>query len=142
MIRLIGPNQSSSSCNPGVPSGPLLEFSSGITFLNTGDSAWTERLPLLPTDVDICAICINGGYHNLTPEQAAAVITGISPRVAVPCHYDMMVNNIGSPEMFEVALERAGVAASFHLIGYCEPWLYSRSNSLSSSKSNHCRTSQ
>jgi L-ascorbate 6-phosphate lactonase len=117
-------------------SGVLLEFSSGITFLNTGDTAWSDHLPgLLRTNVDICAVCINGGYHNLTPEQAAAVIKGVSPRVALPCHYDMMVNNVGSPAMFEVALERAEVAASFHLLRYYEPWLYSRCGSISSSKS-------
>lgn len=108
-------------------SGILLEFSSGITFFNTGDTAWAERLPaLLPTGVDICAVCINGGYHNLTPEQAATIIEGVSPRIAVPCHYDMMINNVGSPAMFKVALERAGSTASFHMLHYYEPWLYTR----------------
>jgi L-ascorbate 6-phosphate lactonase len=108
-------------------SGMLLDFSSGITFFNTGDTAWAEGLPaLLPRNVDICAVCINGGYHNLGPEQAAAIIQGVSPRVAVPCHYDMMVNNIGSPEMFRAALERLGVPATFHMLRYYEPWLYTR----------------
>jgi L-ascorbate 6-phosphate lactonase len=108
-------------------SGMLLEFSSGITFFNTGDTAWAERLlPLLPTNVDICAVCINGGYHNLAPEQAAAIIQAVSPRVAVPCHYDMMVNNVGSPEMFRAALERLSVPSAFHMLRYYEPWLYTR----------------
>lgn len=107
--------------------GVLVAFSNGITFFNTGDTAWAERLPsLLPNGVDICAVCINGGFHNLAPEQAAAIVKAVSPRVAVPCHYDMMVNNVGSPGMFRVALERAGVSASFHMLSYYEPWLYSR----------------
>ena len=108
-------------------SGVLLEFSSGITFFNTGDTSWAERLPtLLPTDVDICAVCINGGYNNLSSEQAAAIIKAVSPRVAIPCHYDMMINNVGSPAMFKVALERTGVTASFHMLRYYESWLYTR----------------
>ena len=118
-------------------SGVLLQFASGLTFFNTGDTAWAERLPaLLPSGVDICAVCINGGYHNLMPEQAAAIIKAISPRVAVPCHYDMMVNNVGSPAMFKVALQRAGVTASFRMLRYYEPWLYTRGGEQTSSQAN------
>lgn len=107
--------------------GILLEFSNSITFFNTGDTAWAEGLPsLLPVAVDLCAVCINGGYHNLAPEQAAAIVKAVSPRVAIPCHYDMMVNNVGSPTMFHAALERAGVTAAFHMLGYYEPWVYTR----------------
>lgn len=105
--------------------GMLLNFPSGISFFNTGDTAWAEVLPsLLPVGVDICAICINGGYHNLAAEQAAAIINAIAPGLVVPCHYDMMINNVGSPAMFKLALERAGVTASFRMLRYYEPWLY------------------
>lgn len=63
---------------------------------------------------------------------------GISLRFAVPYHYYMMVNNVRSPTMFEVALKRAGVAASFHLLRYYEPWRYSR-KSISNSNIDHGR---
>jgi L-ascorbate 6-phosphate lactonase len=107
--------------------GALLTFSTGITFFDTGDTAWAERLPaLLPKHVDICAICINGGYHNLAAEPAAEIIVAVAPKVAIPCHYDMMVNNVGSPEMFRMALERAGSTAQFHMLRYYEPWVYTR----------------
>lgn len=107
--------------------GMLISFPSGITFFNTGDTAWAERLPsLLPTDMDICAICINGGFHNLMPTQAAAIVKAIKPRVVIPRHYDMMVNNVGSPEMLRVALDLLGSKTTVHMMKYYEPWLYQR----------------
>ena len=107
--------------------GLLMTFQNETTFYNTGDTAWFERLPsLLPHGVDVCAVCINGGYGNLGAEQAAALVTAIAPRVAIPSHYDMMVNNVGSPRMFRVALERLGSTAEFHQLPYYEAWVYTR----------------
>jgi L-ascorbate metabolism protein UlaG (beta-lactamase superfamily) len=108
--------------------GMLLQLANGIRFYNSGDTAYAERLAaLLPTDVDICTICINGGFHNLSPMQAAAIVKAVRPRVVVPCHYDMMVNNVGSPDMFRAALDLLGSDAAFRVMNYYEPWLYQRS---------------
>lgn len=110
--------------------GMVLQFPGGIRFYNTGDTAWAERLAaLLPEDIDICAICINGGFHNLGPTQAAQIVQALRPRVVVPCHYDLMVNNVGSPEMFRVALDQVRSDATFVLLKYYEPWLYQRRDS-------------
>ena len=109
--------------------GMLLTLGTGITFYNTGDTAWSDRLSaLLPRNVDICAICINGGYHNLSAEHAALIIKDINPRVAIPCHYDMMINNVGSPNMFRAALQRDGVHDRFHMLDYYAPWLYKKNS--------------
>lgn len=108
-------------------SGMLVTFANGLTFYNSGDTAWAERLPaLLPSGMDVCTICINGGFHNLMPAQAAAIAHALSPRVVIPCHYDMMVNNVGSPEMFRVALDLQQSKAKFLQLRYYEPWLYRR----------------
>lgn len=105
--------------------GILITFSNGITFLNTGDTMYHERLAqLLPQAPDLCAIVINGGAHNLSASQAAAVVKAINPRVAIPCHYDMMVNNLGNPDMFRVALDLAQSTSQFQQLPYYEPWLY------------------
>lgn len=107
--------------------GTLLEFANGIRFYNTGDTAYAERLgALLPKDVDVCAICINGGFHNLAPMQAAQIVKAICPRVVVPCHYDMMINNTGSPDAFRVSLDLVGSDSAFNLMPYYKPWLYRR----------------
>lgn len=107
--------------------GVLIEFANGIRFYDTGDTAYTERLnSLLPTGVDVCAICINGGFHNLSAMQAAAIVKSVGPRVVVPCHYDMMVNNVGSPEMLRVAMDVLSCDVAFHIMEYYKPWLYVR----------------
>jgi L-ascorbate 6-phosphate lactonase len=107
--------------------GLVLTYGNGITFYNTGDTTFAERLqPLLPREVDVCAICINGGYHNLSAMEAATIVQGIRPRVVIPCHYDMMVNNVGSPKMMKVALDVLGVEAEFVQLNYYEPWVYRR----------------
>lgn len=107
--------------------GALVSFANGIRYYNSGDTAYAPRLAaLLPRDVDICSICINGGFHNLAATQAAEIIRAMQPKVAIPCHYDMMVNNVGSPEMFRVALELSGSSAVFQQMRYYEPWVYQR----------------
>lgn len=118
--------------------GALIRFGSGITFLNSGDTAWADRLPeLLPRDIDVCTICINGGYHNLHPEDAARIICAVRPSVTIPCHYDMMINNVGSPEKFAVALDLAGAETTFKMLRYYEPWIYQKitQQNLSNSES-------
>jgi L-ascorbate 6-phosphate lactonase len=107
--------------------GTLFQFFNGIRFYNSGDTAYAERLAaLLPTKVDICAICMNGGFHNLSPMQAAEIVRTVRPQVVVPCHYDMMVNNVGSPEMLRVALDLLGSDAEFRVMRYYEPLMYKR----------------
>lgn len=115
--------------------GMLLEFVNGIRFYNSGDTAYAERLAaLLPGEVDICTICINGGFHNLGPREAAAIVKAVEPRVVIPCHYDMMVNNVGSPDMFRTALHLAGSNALYRRLNYYEPWLYRRNEANPSTK--------
>jgi len=107
--------------------GVLLEFANGTRFYNSGDTAYAERLTaLLPMDIDVCAICINGGFHNLSPLQAATIVKAINPRVVVPCHYDMMVNNVGSPDALRMALDLLGCESKCLVLNYYEPWLYRR----------------
>jgi L-ascorbate 6-phosphate lactonase len=107
--------------------GVLLRFPNGLTFFNTGDTAYADRLAaLLPSGIDVCAICINGGFHNLSATDAAAIVKAIQPRVAIPCHYDMLVNNVSSPEMLRVAMEAACCDAQFVGLRYYQPWLYQR----------------
>jgi L-ascorbate 6-phosphate lactonase len=107
--------------------GLLFQASNGITFYNTGDTAHCELLgSLLPQEVDICAICINGGFHNLSHMQAAQIVKDIRPKVVIPAHYDMMVNNWSPPEMFEVGLSVLGVHSQYRMLEYYEPYMYTR----------------
>jgi hypothetical protein len=38
----------------------------------------------------------------------------------------MMVNNVGSPNMFRAALEREDLHYRFHMLDYYAPWLYKK----------------
>lgn len=107
--------------------GLLFEFANDIRFYNTGDTAYAESLgSLLPRDVDICAICINGGFNNLSHAEAARLACKVKPRVVIPTHWDMMRCNLGDPEMFRVALQQLQCDAKFELLGYDEPFVYTR----------------
>jgi len=105
--------------------GVLIRFANGITFYNTGDTGYCELLEsLLPRGVDVCAICINGGFHNLDSMQAAHIVKAIDPVVAIPCHYDMMINNIGHPDMLQVDLGLVGSKARVQVLDYYRPWVF------------------
>jgi L-ascorbate 6-phosphate lactonase len=105
--------------------GVLIRFANGITFYNTGDTGYCELLDsLLPKGVDLCAICINGGFHNLDPLQAARIVEAVDPTVAIPCHYDMMINNTAHPDMLRVALNVVASKARVQVLDYYRPWVF------------------
>lgn len=106
--------------------GVLLQFPNGMTFYNTGDTAYADGLhKLLPKNVDVCAICMNGGFRNLSHFDAARIVKEIRPKRVVPCHYDMMVNNVSSPDMLHVAMDVLGVNSEFVMIDYYKPTVFS-----------------
>lgn len=109
--------------------GVLIRFANGITFYNTGDTGYCELLEsLLPKGPDLCAICINGGFHNLDPLQAARIVKAVDPSVAIPCHYDMMINNIGHPDPLRTALCLLGSTATVQVLDYYQPWVFQRTH--------------
>lgn len=105
--------------------GFLIEFPNDITFYNSGDTQYCELLGYLGSfNVDICTICVNGGFDNLSHMEAAKIVKRIQPKVVIPFHHDMIVHNIGNPEMFHVFLEVLGCKSIFQLIPYYEAWVY------------------
>jgi L-ascorbate 6-phosphate lactonase len=107
--------------------GVLIGFANGITFYNTGDTGHCELLDsLIPRNVDLCAICMNGGFHNLDPLQAAHIVKAINPAVVIPCHYDMMINNIGNTDMLRTALSLVGSEAKMQVLDYYRPWVFQK----------------
>jgi L-ascorbate 6-phosphate lactonase len=85
--------------------GFAVKFPGGRVWYNSGDTAKTELLghvkALQPA---MMAVCINGGYHNLSHWEAAEICALVQPEVAVPAHYDMMPHNLQSPHMFRKSL--------------------------------------
>jgi hypothetical protein len=57
----------------------------------------------------------------------AAIAEGIRPRVVGSRYYDMMVNNVGSSEIFRAALSGTGCDVACHVMNDDQPRLYRRS---------------
>jgi L-ascorbate 6-phosphate lactonase len=105
--------------------GLLFQFANGITYYNSGDTGECALLgSLLPHGMDICSLCINGGFHNLSPMEAAHLVREIKPKVVIPCHYDMMINNVGDPNLLRTALNVVGAYTQMHVMDYYSPWLF------------------
>jgi len=85
--------------------GFVVQFPGGRVWYNSGDTAKTELLEHAKAfQPAMMAVCINGGYHNLSHWEAAEICALVQPEVAVPAHYDMMPHNIQSPAMFRKSL--------------------------------------
>ena len=49
--------------------------------------------------------CINGNFNNLSHWEAAELAKWVSPKVAIPCHYDMFPDNSIDPLQFRASLK-------------------------------------
>ena len=56
--------------------------------------------------------------------EAAKLVKRIQPKVVIPFHYDLMVDNVVNPEMFRRFLNVVGCESTFHLMSYYEAWVY------------------
>ena len=85
--------------------GFVVQFAGGRVWYNSGDTAKSELLEHVKAfKPAMMAVCINGGYHNLSHWEAAEICALVKPEVAVPAHYDMMPHNLQSPHMFRKSL--------------------------------------
>jgi len=85
--------------------GFVVKFSGGRVWYNSGDTAKSALLEHVKAfKPAMMAVCINGGYHNLSHWEAAEITALVQPEVAVPAHYDMMPHNLQSPHMFRKSL--------------------------------------
>jgi L-ascorbate 6-phosphate lactonase len=87
--------------------GFLLEFGKGPRIYMTGD---TDACDLLASAArhqpHLMITCINGGFNNLSHDEAAQLAARIRPRAAIPCHYDMFADNSADPRQFRCSLQR------------------------------------
>jgi L-ascorbate 6-phosphate lactonase len=86
--------------------GYIFEFGAAPRVYMTGDTADCELLEAARRHEPAMMItCINGGFKNLSHDQAAMLAGRVKPRVAVPCHYDMFPDNSCDPRQFRAALK-------------------------------------
>ncbi len=85
--------------------GFLIEFAGGPRVYMTGDTAECELLASAAKyEPDVMITCVNGGFKNLSHDQAARLAAQVRPKAAIPCHYDMFPDNGIDPRQFRAAL--------------------------------------
>lgn len=94
--------------------GFVFQFGGGPRIYMTGDTAESELLESARRHKpELMITCINGGFKNLSHDQAARLAAQIQPRVAVPCHYDMFPDNAADPKQFRAALKLRAPAVEY-----------------------------
>lgn len=84
----------------------------GIRVYHTGDTlAHPELKAMKAVRPDVLLICINGGYGNMGPEDAAELTAEIEPAVVVPMHWGLVAENTRDPGEFVRALAGTGSRA-------------------------------
>ena len=81
--------------------GIVLDFD-GITVYHTGDTAYRPEEFRVAVDMrpDILLPCINGAFGNMNAHEAAETTRQVAPRVVVPTHFRMFVEQNGNPAQF------------------------------------------
>lgn len=105
--------------------GYVFQFGSGPRIYMTGDTAPCELLSSARRHEPALMIsCINGGFNNLSADQAARLAAEVKPRAAVPCHYDMFPDNSADPKQFRAALKLRAPAVHYLELQHAEPVVF------------------
>jgi len=81
--------------------GVVFDFG-GIRVYHTGDTAYRPEqfLPALEMEPELLLPCINGAFGNMNAHQAAELTQIAAPRVVMPNHFWMFVEQNGDPGSF------------------------------------------
>ena len=105
--------------------GFVIAVKDGPRFYITGDTAPVGLIRTARKHAPhLMAVCINGGYSNLSHWEAAEFVRDIDPEIAFPCHYDMFADNTCPPHMFRASLTILGVGEKYRLPEYEKPFVY------------------
>jgi L-ascorbate 6-phosphate lactonase len=86
--------------------GYLFDFGKAPRIYMTGDTAACDLLASARRhEPELLITCINGGFKNLSHDQAAMLARDVGARVAVPCHHDMFPDNSVDPRQFQAMLK-------------------------------------
>jgi L-ascorbate 6-phosphate lactonase len=84
----------------------------GIRVYHSGDTLLHPDLKeIRSARPDLMLVCINGGYGNMNPAEAADLTAAIDPAVVVPMHWGLVAENTTNPALFVRALAGTGSSA-------------------------------
>lgn len=105
--------------------GYLFGFDEGPAIYMTGDTDDCELLGAVRRHKPHLMItCINGGFNNLSHDEAARLAARIEPRAAIPCHYDMFADNAVDPRQFRASLKRRAPKVEYLQPCHGEPLVF------------------
>lgn len=103
---------------PMAPAGDEIGFLidiGNVRIWNVGDTEYDARLRAMKDEsIDVAFVPINGVGGNMNAEEAALLMKTVSPRVAIPMHYNMWDPATFGPD---ATLDPAEFAAFLTLIG-------------------------
>ena len=102
--------------------GILLKTHDGLTLYHTSDTAYHPFLHYLKKfHVDIMIPCINGKFGNMNMKEAFEFAKILSPKLIIPCHFDMFELNSVDPYEFEKLFtkSRTSIKCMIPSIGQC-----------------------
>ena len=89
--------------------GVFVEYH-GVRLYFSGDTLYDRVLEDIGAlRVDVMFICINGRLGNMDYHEAAKLAKILKPRVVVPNHYGMFVENTIDPQLFVDEMQGSGI---------------------------------
>lgn len=82
-----------------IPAVGVLVHTGGYTLYFTGDTLYSSLLEKVKCD--ILFVCINGKLGNMSVSEAVLLTKKISPKVGVPNHYGMFLDNTEDPIVYQ-----------------------------------------
>ena len=106
--------------------GFFFRFGNGPSVYVTGDTDYSELLfSAAKHKPDVLITCINGGFNNLSHWEAASLTSKIKPKAAIPCHYDMFLDNSANPKLFEASLRLQAPDVKYQELKHGAPLVFS-----------------
>ena len=105
--------------------GFVLTIEDGPRLYISGDTDYSNLLAhVRKLEPDIMITCINGWFNNLNHRQAADLAAEIGPKIAIPCHYDMFLDNAADPEQFRAYLQYRAPQVRYERLDYLRPFVF------------------
>lgn len=98
----------------GNPGGFVISITNGPTIYHTGDTDLFSEMKFIGdlSKVDVMLACI-GDKFTMGPERAAAAVALVNPKMVIPMHFGTFAALTGTPEAFQLALQKRGLATVY-----------------------------
>jgi L-ascorbate 6-phosphate lactonase len=106
--------------------GYLVGLEGGPSVYFTGDTAYHEVLAVAvgPHQPDVLVAVINPAFRNMGPSEAARLAKALDVKIAIPCHYDMFLDNSLPPQLLHTNLMIEGIGDRYRRLEHGKPFTF------------------